>query len=194
MEIDWGLIYAWIEQYAGVSYDFNDDFREISGDVAFDSPVFWSTTINLIFDKLEEVLDVIDEHGYSLTDDMPSKDNLKRLFADQCISNILANVNHVKTSLNIPIERISKVEDLNNQVNALRDFILLAKMNPVEEFVREETFRNFEERNDDILEDKFSIHVNDLPNLWETISTIVESINEVDIDDVEDGDEDFEQD
>ena len=122
MDIDWNLIYNWLEQHSGVSYNFDDDFREITGDVAFDSPVFWSTTIGLIFDQLDEALDIIDEHGYSLPDDMPSKDQLKRIFADACITNILTNVNHIKSSLNIPIEKISSVEDLNNQVNALKDF------------------------------------------------------------------------
>jgi hypothetical protein len=106
----------------------------------------------------------------------------------------LTNVNHIKSSLNIPIEKISSVEDLNNQVNALKDFILLAKINPVEEFVKEETFRNFEDANDDILEDKFSIHVNDLPSMWETISSIVETLKEDEIEDIEDGDEDIDED
>ena len=194
MDVDWNLIYNWLEQHSGVSYNFDDDFREITGDVAFDSPVFWSTTIGLIFDQLDEALDVIDEYGYSLPDDMPSKDQLKRIFADACITNILTNVNHIKSSLNIPIEKISSVEDLNNQVNALKDFILLAKINPVEEFVKEETFRNFEDANDDILEDKFSIHVNDLPSMWETISSIVETLKEDEIEDIEDGDEDINED
>lgn len=194
MDIDWNLIYNWLEQHSGVSYNFDDDFASIAGDVAFDSPVFWSTTIGLVLDKLDEALDIIDEYGYSMTDDMPSKDELKRIFANACISNILTSVNHIKSSLNIPIEKISTVEDMSNQVNALKDFILLAKLTPVEEFVKEETFRNFEDANDDILEDKFSIHVNDLPSMWETISSIVETLKEDEIEDIEDGDEDIDED
>ena len=83
--MDWEAVYSWLEQHSGVSYDLNDDINQIKGDVAFTETFTWATKISLILDELDDALDVIDENHRELTEDLPGRDDFKRMLVADTI-------------------------------------------------------------------------------------------------------------
>lgn len=188
--MDWEAVYSWLEQHSGVSYDLNDDINQIKGDVAFTETFTWATKISLILDELDEALDVIDENHRELTEDLPGRDDFKRMLVADTIMKILNEVNGIKRQLGITPTKIKTVNELLQHVNALRDLINMLKINPIEDIIKDKLFEKYEDENDDAFSELLDLHKNDMTNLWETVRSVVDYIED---DDDESDWDDFEQ-
>ena len=188
--MDWEAVYSWLEQHSGVSYDLNDDINQIKGDVAFTETFTWATKISLILDELDEALDVIDENHRELTEDLPGRDDFKRMLVTYTIMKILNEVNGIKRQLGITPTKIKTVNELLQHVNALRDLINMLKINPIEDIIKDKLFEKYEDENDDAFSELLDLHKNDMTNLWETVRSVVDYIED---DDDESDWDDFEQ-
>ena len=188
--MDWEAVYSWLEQHSGVSYDLNDDINQIKGDVAFTETFTWATKISLILDELDDALDVIDENHRELTEDLPGRDDFKRMLVADTIMKILNEVNGIKRQLGITPTKIKTVNELLQHVNALRDLINMLKINPIEDIIKDKLFEKYEDENDDAFSELLDIHKNDMTNLWETVRSVVDYIED---DDDESDWDDFEQ-
>lgn len=188
--MDWEAVYSWLEQHSGVSYDLNDDINQIKGDVAFTETFTWATKISLILDELDDALDVIDENHRELTEDLPGRDDFKRMLVADTIMKILNEVNGIKRQLGITPTKIKTVNELLQHVNALRDLINMLKINPIEDIIKDKLFEKYEDENDDAFSELLDLHKNDMTNLWETVRSVVDYIED---DDDESDWNDFEQ-
>lgn len=188
--MDWEAVYSWLEQHSGVSYDLNDDINQIKGDVAFTETFTWATKISLILDELDDALDVIDENHRELTEDLPGRDDFKRMLVADTIMKILNEVNGIKRQLGITPTKIKTVNELLQHVNALRDLINMLKINPIEDIIKDKLFEKYEDENDDAFSELLDLHKNDMTNLWETVRSVVDYIED---DDDESDWDDFEQ-
>ena len=188
--MDWEAVYSWLEQHSGVSYDLNDDINQIKGDVAFTETFTWATKISLILDELDDALDVIDENHRELTEDLPGRDDFKRMLVADTIMKILNEVNGIKRQLGNKPTKIKTVNELLQHVNALRDLINMLKINPIEDIIKDKLFEKYEDENDDAFSELLDLHKNDMTNLWETVRSVVDYIED---DDDESDWDDFEQ-
>lgn len=188
--MDWEAVYSWLEQHSGVSYDLNDDINQIKGDVAFTETFTWATKISLILDELDDALDVIDENHRELTEDLPGRDDFKRMLVADTIMKILNEVNGIKRQLGITPTKIKTVNELLQHVNAIRDLINMLKINPIEDIIKDKLFEKYEDENDDTFSELLDLHKNDMTNLWETVRSVVDYIED---DDDESDWDDFEQ-
>lgn len=187
--MEWSLVYDWFTQHTGVSYDFSEDFESISGTAAFDSTVFWNTSIQCIMSDLEDALDAIDEFSDELIEDLPDRDDFKREFTINCVTNVVRNIDNVKRLMGITIGKISDVDNLLSQTNALKDLIIILKENSIDDIMKKDMFNKYNESHDDILTDTFELHPEDIPSLWDTVNSIITSDDDDEADDLTDNED-----
>ena len=171
----WQDIYDFLERFSGVSYDFQEDLDNISGYKAFIEPYEWHSGIMLILENLEEALDIVDEFGDELYEDLPNKRDLKKIIATYVLSKLIKNINDIKKVLNIEPTDICNFDDLENQIGILGALIDMLISNSLDDILKHDLFDKYEEDSDgggfvDIL----GIHKNDMASL----SFIVTSIRE----------------
>lgn len=187
--MDWKVLYDWFTQKAGVSYDFNEDIGEIDGDTAFNETFFWSMKIGFILDDMESAIEVVEENWRELTEDLPPRDKLKKLFTEDTISKLAKNINDVKKKLGLKIDELTDAEDIMENVVGLRDLISMLSVFSIEDLQKRNWFEEYDESSDGLLSDTLGIHKNDLVDIHQNIETILEGYND---DEDEDNDEDGE--
>ena len=170
-------LYAFLEKFAGVSFDFDDLFGTMSGYTAFIEPFVWQTCVNEILDGLDEALSIIEQFGDDLNDDMPDKDDAKKLIATEVISGLINNLNSLKKILNIERVDISGYDDLEQHIYAVGSLIKMLVDNSLDDILREKLFSEYltdDEEDDNPFETVLGLHEQDMP----TMSFIVSSIRE----------------
>ena len=171
----WEQIYDFFTRYSGVSYDFSSDIQEINGVVAYISPRIWAMKINMIMTNLNAALDCIDEFGDNLTDDMPSKSDLRKIVAQYVLRALMSNLNEVKRTLHIDNTDISNFEDFEIQVELMKDLLVMLVENSLDEIMSKnlfETESREDEEDDNQFVEVFGLHKNDVPNLSMTVQSI----------------------
>lgn len=168
-------IYDFFERYAGVSYDFDDDLANISGYKAFIEPYEWHAGITTILENLQEALDIIEEFGDNLHEDMPDKVSLKKIVASYVLRGLILNINNIKNILNIDAADISSYDDLENQIGLIGDLIDMLISNSLDDIIKHDLFDKYEEDEDGGgFVDVLGIHKNDMPNLSFTVTSLRE--------------------
>lgn len=165
-------IYIWLESYAGVAFDFSEDFDTIKGDTIFIEPYLWIITINEILEHLGEAVDCIEKYGDDLPDDMPRKKDLKKFVTMSILSSILTNLNSIKKKLNIEEIDINNFDTLVRHVETMHDLVAMLTENPIEDVLKNRMFEKHEEENDDSFYELFEISKNDIPNMSFTVNSI----------------------
>lgn len=170
----WQEIYNFLERFSGVSYDFNEDLMYISGYKAFIEPYEWHSGITNILDNLEEAIDIIDQFGDELYEDLPNKKALKKLLASYVLSNLIANVNNIKRILNLDdSENICCFDDLERQIDIISELIGLLVENTIDDVLKHDLFKKHEEDEDnDSFADILGINEKDMVNLSFTVTSI----------------------
>lgn len=186
--MDWTVLYGWLEQKSGVSYDPNDDLNSLQGEIAFTEPFTWAMKINFIIEDMNNAIETIEEYSYELTDDMPSEDDLIKNIKEHVIDNNLVRIiNSVKQKIGLSINPITDEEGVLENVNSLRDLIMTMNAFPLEELQKRKWFETYEEESENALSDILEIHKNDLIDIHQSIESLVEDASFIDEDD-----EDFE--
>ena len=171
----WEQIYDFFNRYAGVSYDFSSDIQSITGVVPYISPRIWSVKIDLIMKNLEDALTCIDDYGDNLTDDLPSKSNLKKTISQYVLRALLKNLNDIKQTLNIENTDVSNLEDYENQVELMKELLLMLAENSLDDILSQNLFETIprdEEDDDNQFVEVFGLHKNDVPNMSMTVQSI----------------------
>ena len=171
----WEQIYDFFTRYTGVSYDFTDDLQDIKDPLPYISPRIWAMKVNMIMTNLNAALDCIDEFGDNLTDDMPSKSDLKKLVAQYVLRALLFNLNSVKQTLHIDNVDISSFEDFEMQVELIKTLLIMLVENSLDEILSKDLFET-ESKDDEDDDNQFvevlGLHKNDVPNLSMTVQSI----------------------
>ena len=190
--MDWEVIFDWLEQKSGVSYDLNDDLSEIKGDAAFVEPFFWQMKIAFILEDMDSAIETVEENRSELTEDLPPREKLKKGIENEYVRKLAENINAVKKQLGMSITPINDAEDISVNASALYELISTLKAFDIGSLQTREWFDRYDEMSDNVLTEVLELHKNDLPDIHETIESIVESLNdEYDDDDMDmDMDED----
>ena len=168
----WEDLYTWIESYAGVSYDLTDLILALSGDTIFLYPTTWRNFLSILLERLNEMIDVINENYRNLPEDAPPRDTLKTDITSMVLTNIVEIVNDVKQKLGIEPSDIRRFVVLEKHVDALCDLIRALSENSLEKLMKDEWFDEYENDNDDFLTMVFQISKNDLPSMQFAINDI----------------------
>lgn len=171
----WNEIHNFFEQFAGVPYDFSDDLRDISGDAIFVDPIRWRHTVISIINDLQDALTCIDDYGAFLGEDMPNKQNLKKIVASYVLEELTNLLNSIKGKLNIEKTDISNFDNLEQQLITISEMIEMFVHISLEEIISKDLFQNNfveDDDEDNPLEMLFGLHPNDVTNLSFTITSI----------------------
>lgn len=171
----WNDIYNFLERYSGVSYDFSEEFEKISGYTAFIEPYQWHSGITNILKDLQDALDTIEEFGDNLHEDMPNKNDLKKIIAGYVLRQLIANINSIKTILNVDVTDISNYDDLENQIGLIGDLLDMMISNSLDDILKHDLYTKYEEDEDGGgFMDVLGIHKNDITNISFTVTSIRE--------------------
>lgn len=168
----WSELFIWLERYSGVSYDFSEDIASIKGDIAFIDTYEWFNIINNLFDNLSEAIDVVDEFGDNLTDELPNKKKVKNMLTSYVVSNLLDNVNDIKRKLNIDIVDISNSDTLIQHINIIMELIQMLSENEMDDIFKQQLFEKHEEENGNTFTEILNIQKDDIANMYFTVSSI----------------------
>lgn len=168
----WSELFIWLERYSGVSYDFSEDIASIKGDIAFIDTYEWFNVISNLFDNLSEAIDVVDEFGDNLTDELPNKKKVKNMLTSYVISNLLDNVNDIKRKLNIDIVDISNADTLIQHINIIMELIQMLSENEMDDIFKQQLFEKHEEENGNTFTEILNIQKDDITNMYFTVSSI----------------------
>lgn len=168
----WSELFIWLERYSGVSYDFSEDIASIKGDIAFIYTYEWFNVISNLFDNLSEAIDVVDEFGDNLTDELPNKKKVKNMLTSYVISNLLDNVNDIKRKLNIDIVDISNTDTLIQHINIIMELIQMLSENEMDDIFKQQLFEKHEEENGNTFTEILNIQKDDITNMYFTVSSI----------------------
>lgn len=171
----WEEIYLWLEQYSGVSYDFQGDVSKISDNSIFIEPYEWVVNVNDMIEKLSDVWDIIDEYGDDLPDEFPNKISLKKFITENVTGWISGVINKVKRQLRIDQMDINDYDDLINQSTTLSEFVQMIIEYPINEILEKNMFETFNEEHNNIMTETFNISRNDISSMHIDISSIRES-------------------
>lgn len=189
--MDWGIIYEWLDQKSGVSFDPNEDLNSIINDVAFTDPFFWCMKISFILDDMDAAIETVDEYHNELTEELPPREKLKKGIEENIISHLSSNINSVKQKLGLSINPITDAESVLENATTLRDLIMSLSSFTIEELQKRSWFDEYEDQTDNALSEILEIHKNDLIDISQTIETIRENTS---IEDEDEFDEDNEDD
>lgn len=168
----WSELFIWLERYSGVSYDFSEDIASIKGDIAFIDTYEWFNVISNLFDNLSEAIDVVDEFGDNLTDELPNKKKVINMLTSYVISNLLDNVNDIKRKLNIDIVDISNSDTLVQHINIIMELIQMLSENEMDDIFKQQLFEKHEEENGNTFTEILNIQKDDITNMYFTVSSI----------------------
>lgn len=171
----WQEIYNFFEQFAGVSYDFAEDIQSISGDAVFIDPTRWSNNVTGIMGDLEDALDCIEENGHYLGEDMPSKNDLKKIVASYVLGELVNNLNSIKQKLNIEMTDISSFDELEHQLYTIGQLIDMLTTNSLNDILEKNLFNTYpveDEDDDNPFVTMLGLHENDVTNLSFTVTSI----------------------
>jgi hypothetical protein len=192
--MDWTILFEWLEQKTGVSYDLNDAMSDIDGDTAFSEPFLWYINISFVVEDMENAIQAVEDFRNELTEDLPSKTKIQKFIENEYIRRLTENINNVKKQLGMAITPIRDAADVATNVTALYELISTMETVSIENLKTREWFEKYDEANDNVLTDVLELHQNDLIDIHQTIETIVESLNDDDDDDDDDIDADLEED
>jgi hypothetical protein len=181
----WPEIYNFFEQFAGVSFNFIEDLQALDGNAIFIETYEWQTKKDDILENLQDALDCIEENGQYLGEDMPSKQDLKKIVASYVLSELVKDLNSIKQTLNIEVNDIASFDDLENQLYVISMLVEMLANNSLDTLLAENLFATYiteEEDEDNEFETVLGLSANDVPNLSFTVTSIredyFESLNE----------------
>lgn len=174
----WEDINNWIEQYSGVTYDFEEDFVQLRDDEIFLNPTIWRNNLSVLLDTLSDLIDVIDEKWKEIPEELPPRNELKKYVTTEVLTEIIEIVNSIKQKLCIEPSTIRTFSTLEKHVDALYDLIKALSENSLEKLLKEEWFDQYEEDNKNFLTDVFQLSKNDLASMQFTINDILKSHEE----------------
>lgn len=183
----WPEIYNFFEQFAGVSFNFVEQLSDMSGDAIFIEPYEWESKKNCILDDLQDALEYIDQYAQYLTDDMPSRKDLKKYIATFVLNELVSILNGIKRRLNIEANDITSFDDLEHQLYVVSMLSEMLVNNLLDTLLSENLFNTYiveDEEDENEFVTVLGLSQNDVPNMSFIVSSIreayFESLNEDD--------------
>lgn len=180
-------IFTWMEEYCGVSYDFQEAVSSIDGRTAFISPFEWRISIEMILEQLNTALDVIDDHKRAIPETMPNATELKRIFTLTTLRQLIANIVSVCAMMNIDPPEITSIDQLNIVVVTIADLITMLSNHNIDEILKQNLFEEYEEANDSAFFNVLQLHRQDMTQL----SFAVNEIRQMYYESMDEEDDDF---
>jgi hypothetical protein len=170
----WLELFAWIESFAGVSFDPTEMLDVCTEDMAFTDPFGWKSNIDIAVDDVMELLNTLEEHKLEAPDSLGEIAEVKAGFAQQMMSEIIDKVNNIKTRLNLEITKIKGLNGLRSNVELLANLIEYCKDNDMEVAISAEKFDELNRVNDNDIVNVLGIHNRDMMNIWQAVSEVSE--------------------
>lgn len=173
----WPEIYNFFEQFAGVSYNFVEDLQELDGNAIFIETYAWQAKKDDILENLQDALDCIEENAQYLGEDMPSKQDLKKIVASYVLGELVRDLNSIKQTLHIEVNDICSFDDLENQLYVISMLVEMLANNNLDTLLSENMFDTYikeEEDDDNEFVTVLGLSSNDVPNLSFTVTSIRE--------------------
>lgn len=181
----WLELFAWIESFAGVSFDPTDMLDVCTEDMAFTDPFGWKSNVEIAIDDVMELLNTLEEHRFEAPDSLGEISQVKSDFAQQIMGEIIDKVNTIKLRLSLEITKIKGLDGLRSQIDLLANLIEYCKDNDMEVAISSEKFEEFNTVNDNDIVNVLGINNRDMMNIWQAVSEVSELYNfdDEDIDD-----------
>ena len=176
----WEMIHTWIEQHSGVTYDVGEFIEKMSGNSMIVEPKIWYNNLSILLDVLNQMVDVIDEYGDLVPDDMPNKIEMKRFITSETLFSLVQIVNHVKEKLGIDQIDIRSFSVLEKHCDVLTDLITVLSENKIEDIIKNDWFEEYDEESNGFLTTVFGLSIHDLSSIVMTINDVVELDSDID--------------
>lgn len=171
----WQEIYIWIESYSGCTYDIDESIAKLKDpNIVFVNKLDWKLTMEKLIDDLSDIWDIIEEHEYLIPDELPDGELMKQMFRDKIIGTTVASLNDIKRQLHIQQSDIGDYRVIQYQIDLMYDLIDMLSSNDMDTIIQEKLFDRYEEQNEDALYNTFGITKEDLSNMHDTITSVIE--------------------
>ncbi len=178
----WDELYTWMEEHSGCSFDLREDIERVSGDEAFTDTHAWYHNMQYVLDRLSDACDVVDENWKYLPDTLPNRTEFKKLIVSDTLSGLVKIIKHIDQKLHIEYEDITSVDELESTIETLYDIIEELRTHTVDEIYKTGWFEDYDDENNQVLTEKFGLHKNDIPNMYDTVQSIIALYEEEDED------------
>ena len=186
----WPEIYVWIESYSGSTFDIDEEIEMLSDpNFVFVDTMTWKLTLAKMVDDLSDIYDIISDHHDEIPDELPNAESMKKMFAEKILGTMLNSLNNTKEQLHIEVHDIGKHEVLVKEIEVMYDLITMLAMNDKDTIINNQMFNKYNEENDDAFIEYFGLVSEDLLNMHDVVSSVIEEFGSDDTDDTEDFDE-----
>lgn len=168
-------IYAWLESYAGVSYDFNEAITELSRTNACIDPFQWKISIETILDQLSQANDVIDEYKQSIPMELPNAKQIKRILTENMLSGVLNSIRAVFLQLNLDPPTIKTVDQLRDVVQTMYELLIIIVSYDINDILKRNLYEEHEENDDNSFANVIGVMKQDITSLAMSVNAIRDS-------------------
>lgn len=168
-------IYAWLESYAGVSYDFNEAIAELSRTNACVDPFQWKISIETILDQLTQANDVIDEYKQSIPMELPNAKQIKRILTENMLSGVLNSIRAVFLQLNLDPPTIKTVDQLRDVVQTMYELLIIIISYDINDILKRNLYEEHEESDDNSFANIIGVMKQDITSLVMSVNAIRDS-------------------
>lgn len=178
MDDIWQEIYIWIESYSGCTYDIDESIEKLNDpNIVFLNRLSWKLTIEQLIDDLSDIYDIIDEQQFMIPDNLPNAEEMKKLFREKILDTVTTSLNDIKRQLHIPQINIADHRLVLYHVDVMYDLIDMLSTNSMDTITTDNLFDKYNEENDDAFINLFGISKEDLPNMHDTVNSVIDDAN-----------------
>lgn len=170
--MDWDSLYPFIESRAAVAYDCNDEFNNLAGDNIFIDPYGWYVNYLNITDHLRSIIELLEDHGDELPDDVGTKDEAIEFVNQYFTDKFTQVISSIEKKLLMDAYIPSTIIELNTTAETLYELISIFVNNSQDDIESKEMVAKYDEKNDNILTETFNFHQEDAGQIYETIMAI----------------------
>ena len=173
IDMTWMEINAWMERYAGVSYDVSSLVEECRGDVALHDPYVWYTDMNEIIMYYNSIMDLIKEHEHQIPDIFNNSAEFIDMITEFVVEGLSHAVNDARNLLNIQNTTLSTMDDIEEAVIVIYKILDIVTSNDDEQF--NEEFDKLNKQYSGRITGFFGVHESQLLTMARKIESIVEN-------------------
>lgn len=167
----WLEINAWMERYAGVSYDLSSLIDECRGNVVLRDPYVWYTDMNEIVMHYNSITQIIEEHEHQIPDAFDNADEFIGIIRDVVIDGLTRVIDEARNLLNMKQTSIATFDDVEEVVTIIYKVLDIVRSNSDDDQFGEE-FNHLNDQYKGRISDTYGVHESQLL----TISKKMESI------------------
>ena len=172
MELNWDILFPWIEARAGVAYNCDNELNDLDGDSIFTDPYGWYVDYLNILDHLRDITDVIKNYSDELPDDFGSETDVLKFVNEYFTNRFLTIINGIESKLLMNQTAPKDMSELNNVCETLHEYVEIFVNEDLEDIENLELIDKYDEENDNVLKETFNVHQSDCDKIYQIIESI----------------------